>query len=96
MSELDNALDRLGEAVASLISASVQRSTASDADAAIAARTAELMAERDKLQAEVDELQALRKDDANLRAEAAAAVKIALTDLRGLVAAQSAANKKAG
>jgi hypothetical protein len=96
MSELDNALDRLGEAVASLISASNQGSTASDADDAMAARVAELTEERDKLQTEIDKLHALRKDDASLRAEATAAVKIALTDLRGLVAAQGATKKKAG
>jgi hypothetical protein len=96
MSELDNALDRLGEAVATLISASNQGSTASDADDTMATRVAELTVERDKLQAKVDNLHALRKDDASLRAEAAAAVKIALTDLRGLVTAQGAAKKKAG
>ena len=62
----------------------------------MAARVSDLTAARDKLQAEVDELRALRKDDANLRAEATAAVKIALTDLRSLVAAQSATKKKSG
>ena len=96
MSELDNALDRLGEAVATLISASNRGGSAPDADDTMAARVAELTAERDKLQAEVDKLHALRKEDASLRAEATAAVKIALKDLRGLVADQSAAKKKAG
>ena len=93
MSELDNALDRLGEAVASLISASNQGGSTEDD---VAARVVELTAERGKLQAEVDKLRALRKDDASLRAEAAAAVKIALKDLRSLVAAQGKTKKKAG
>ena len=79
MSELDNALERLGEAVASLIAAS---------DQGRAANGAELTTERDRLQTEVDELRALREDDARLRADAAEAVKLALTDLRSLVAGQ--------
>jgi hypothetical protein len=89
MSELDKALDRLGEAVASLITASDQGRSASSTEA-------KLTVERDKLQAEVDNLRALREDDATLRAEAAVAVKAALKDLRGLVAAQGAAKKNAG
>ncbi len=88
MSELDNALDRLGEAVASLIAASDQGQAASGAEAAVTARIDELTTERDRLQTEVDELRALREDDARLRADAAAAVKLALTDLRSLVAGQ--------
>ena len=88
MSELDNALDRLGEAVASLIAASDRGRAASGAEAAVTARIDELTTERDRLQTEVDELRALREDDARLRADAAEAVKLALTDLRSLVAGQ--------
>ena len=91
MSELDNALDRLGEAVSSLIAASEQGPGAYGAEEAATARIAELQSERDRLQAEVDELSALREDDARLRAEAADAVKVALTDLRSLVATQETA-----
>ena len=86
MSELDNALDRLGDAVASLIVASDQGRAPSSADTAAATRIAELTTERDRLQTEIDELRALREDDARLRADAAEAVKLALTDLRSLVA----------
>ena len=92
MSELDNALDRLGQAVSSLISVSDQRRAVQDAEEAATARIAELTSERDRLQAEVDELRALRKDDVRLRAEAADAVKVALKDLRSLVAAKKKAS----
>ena len=88
MSELESALDRLGEAVASLIAASDQRRTTSGAEAAATARIADLTTECDRLQTEVDELRALREDDARLHADAAEAVKIALGDLRSLAALQ--------
>ena len=88
MSELDRALDRLGEAVASLIVASDQGRAAGGAEAAATARIAELATERDRLQAEVDELRGLREGDARLHAEAAEAVKLALKDLRSLVSAE--------
>ena len=88
MSELDSALDRLGEAVASLIATSNQERPAQGADAAVTVRVDALTTERDRLQTEVDELRALREDDARLRADAAEAVKIALKDLRSLVASQ--------
>jgi hypothetical protein len=91
MSELDSALDRLGEAVTSLIAASDQGRAAQDAEAAVATRIDELTAERNRLQSEVDELRALREDDARLHADAAEAVKIALKDLRSLAAAQETA-----
>jgi hypothetical protein len=96
MSELDNALDRLGSAVSKLIAATGQGRTGKGADDKTAALIAKLAGERDRLQAEVDQLRASRDDDARLRAEAADAVKIALTDLRSLVAAQDAVKKKAG
>jgi molybdenum-dependent DNA-binding transcriptional regulator ModE len=85
MSELDNALDRLGEAVASLIVASDQGRAAQSAETAVTVRIDELTTERDRLQTEVDELRALREEDAGLRADAAEAVKAALKDLRSLV-----------
>ncbi|MHA1536381.1 MAG: hypothetical protein ACTSUD_02395 [Alphaproteobacteria bacterium] len=91
MSELETALDRLGEAVANLIAASDQGRTANDAEEATTARIADLTAERDRLQGEVDELRALREDDARLHADAADAVRVALKDLRSLAAAQEQA-----
>jgi len=94
MSELDSALDRLGAAVSKLIAASGQGQTAAGAKDNTAARIVKLATERDKLQAEVDKLRILHDEDARLRAEAAEAVKIALTDLRSLVAAQGATQKK--
>ena len=88
MSELDSALDRLGEAVASLIAASDQGQAVRGGEAAATVRISELTTERDRLQAEVDELRILRDDDAKLHADAAEAVKLALKDLRSLVTAQ--------
>lgn len=79
MSELEKALDRLGDAVARLVD--------TKGNAQAESRIAELTAERDRLKAEVAELRASREDDARLRAEAASAVRDALRDLRGLVAA---------
>ena len=92
MSELDNAIDRLGQAVSNLIAASDQGQANQGADTAVAERIAELTSERDRLQLEVDQLRGLREDDARLRAEAADAVKIALKDLRGLVTAKKKAS----
>ncbi len=94
MSELESALDRLGEAVASLIATSDQGRAAHDAEASTTARIAVLTTERDRLQVEVDELRALREDDARLHADAAEAVKIALKDLRSLAAAQEKAGQE--
>ena len=94
MSELESALDRLGEAVASLIATSDQGRAACDAEASATARIAVLTTERDRLQVEVDELRALREDDARLHADAAEAVKIALKDLRSLAAAQEKAGQE--
>ncbi len=94
MSELESALDRLGEAVANLIVASDQERAASGAEAAATARITVLTTERDRLQAEVDELSALREDDARLHADAAEAVKMALKDLRSLAAAQEKAGQE--
>jgi len=84
MSELDKALDRLGDAVLRLVEGTGHNQTGLDAEA----RIAELTAECERLQAEVDDLRAQRQVDARLRAEAAEAVRDALSDLRGLVSAQ--------
>jgi cell division protein FtsB len=85
MSELDKALDRLGEAVSGLVQGTGRGRAAPDAEA----RIAELTAERDRLRAEVDDLRAQREIDARLRNEAAEAVREALGDLRGLVAGKT-------
>ena len=91
MSELDSALDRLGEAVTRLLDAA-QRGRISSGDAnVIEAEVAEIIAERDRLRAEIAELRAAREEDAKLRAEAAEAVRDALRDLRLLLAAQERA-----
>lgn len=92
MSELDSALDRLGIAVSKLIAASGQKLSTKEISSAVTSQISDLTAERDMLRAEVDELRALHDEDAKLRVEAAAAVKIALADLRSLVATK----KKAG
>lgn len=84
MSELDKALDRLGDAVLRLVEGTSRNQAGMDAEA----RIAELTAECERLQAEVDDLRAQREVDARLRNEAAEAVRDALSDLRGLVAAQ--------
>ena len=83
MSELERALDRLDGAVSTLIE-TAKRGRAEEGEHA--RRIAELEAERDKLRAELAELRAAREDDAQLRAEAADAVKAALGDLRTVLA----------
>jgi small-conductance mechanosensitive channel len=94
MSELENALDRLGDAVANLITASDQGRAAGGAETSATAQIAVLTNERDRLQGEIDELRALREDDAQLHAEAAEAVKLALRDLRSLAAIQEKAGQE--
>ena len=54
MSELESALDRLGEAVASLIATSDQGRAARDAEPSPTVRIAVLTTERDRPQAELD------------------------------------------
>ena len=94
MSELEKALDRLDGAVSTLIE-TARRGQAEEGEHA--RRIAELEAERDKLRAELSELRAAREEDAELRAEAADAVKAALGDLRTVLAhhEQDAGQKKA-
>jgi hypothetical protein len=79
MSQLDEALRRLDGAVARLESAV--------ADGALAGPDTdrELLAERNRLAEEVHRLRARAAEDARLRAEAAAAVRDALHDLRGAI-----------
>lgn len=91
MSELDLALERLGDAVVRLIDSAGHGQTGAEAEA----RLAELTAERDRLLAEVEDLRAQREVDAKLRDEAAEAVRDALSDLRGLLAAQEGQQEEA-
>ncbi len=86
MSELENAIDRLGRAIAEL-----RGTTGGRPEPAV---VNELAGERDELHAEVIELRGQREQDAQLRAEAADAVRIALSDLRS-IAAVSAKQRKA-
>ena len=85
MSELEKSLDRLSEAVSALLDAS-ERGRAEQKTHE--QRIAELTDERDRLRAELESLKAAREEDAQLRAEAAEAVKDALRDLRTLLAQQ--------
>jgi len=91
MSELDNALDRLGEAVANLAETSSQGQAKKGTKTATKKQVDKLTAERNRLQAEVDELRARHEEDTRLHEEATEAVKSALTDLRSLVSAQELA-----
>ena len=80
MSQLDEALRRLDGAVARLEAAMSGRAgDGQDPD------MAGIVAERDRLAHEVQRLRARAADDARLRAEAAAAVREALHDLRGAI-----------
>jgi len=91
MPELDKALDRLGEAVASLAAASNHGKARKGTKATTKKQSDKLTAERDRLLAEVEELRARHEEDTRLHEEATEAVKSALTDLRSLVAAQELA-----
>ncbi|HLS19139.1 MAG TPA: hypothetical protein VK090_04955 [Paracoccaceae bacterium] len=79
MSQLDEAMQRLGAALTRLEAAIDERAVSSGSG------LADLEAERDQLWQEVQELRAQANEDARLRAEAAAAVREALHDLRGAV-----------
>lgn len=85
MSELESALDRLNHAVSALLETSKRGQTDQKA---VEKRIAELTDERDRLRAELEELRAAREEDAQLRTEAAEAVKDALRDLRTILAEQ--------
>ncbi len=83
MDDLDKALERLERSIDALETCLVRGMRAggpagNGADPALAA-------ERDRLEAEVERLQAAARRDAELRSEAAEAVKAALADLRALM-----------
>ncbi|HET7410262.1 MAG TPA: hypothetical protein VFJ13_08665 [Paracoccaceae bacterium] len=84
MSQLEHALRRLDGAMARLESA-IAAGVLDGAVAGAAPEVAELQAERDRLSDEVWRLRARADEDARLRAEAAAAVRDALHDLRGAI-----------
>jgi hypothetical protein len=88
MSDIDRALDRLSAAVSQLTEASASRQDDGAVERQIAEQVAALSAERDRLLAEIETLTAQHEEDARLRAEAAEAVRDALSDLNGLVRAQ--------
>lgn len=81
LARLEAALDRAAEAARD--NAGAER---------LASELEETRAERDRLRDEVEALRAASEEDARLRAEAAEAVRAALTDLRGLVHEGSRAN----
>lgn len=89
MSEIDKALDRLSAAVTQLVETSPSTpGNGADAVAQGEAEVAALTAERDRLLAEIEALRSQHEEDARLRAEAADAVRDALSDLHGLVGGQ--------
>jgi len=89
MAEIDRALDRLSAAVTQLVEASASTpGNGADAVAQAEAEVAALTAERDRLLAEIEALRSQHEEDARLRAEAADAVRDALSDLHGLVSDQ--------
>lgn len=89
MSDIDDALARLD---AALDRAEDAVGRESESNGRLAADFETVRAERDRLAAEVRILREAAKEDAELRAEAADAVKTALADLRGLVHEESRAN----
>lgn len=90
MSQLDEAMQRLDRALTRLETAIEARVAASGPD------IADLEAERDQLWQEVQELRARSSEDARLRAEAAAAVREALHDLRGAVGERTGGDHAGG
>jgi molybdenum-dependent DNA-binding transcriptional regulator ModE len=85
MDDLDTALERLERAVDGLETALVRAVRRGGGHGG-----GEVAAERDRLRAEVDELRAAARRDAELRDEAAAAVKAALADLKALMPEEGA------
>lgn len=90
MNQLDNAMQRLDQALTRLETAIGGRAAASGSG------LADLEAERDQLWQEVQELREQANEDARLRAEAAAAVREALHDLRGAVGQDTADGREEG
>lgn len=92
MSELENALDRVGDALARLEAAVDKQNKGEDIWGEVSTEMPAVMAERDKLADEVAKLRSRADEDKVLRAEAADAVRQALTDLRGAVGQGVSAN----
>ena len=82
MPDIESALARLEAALDRATKARAETDTGSEA---LAAELEKVRAERDRLQQEVEALQSASEEDARLRAEAAEAVRSALSDLRGIV-----------
>lgn len=82
LAELEAALDR----------AAAANAEKQNGRQALTAELEELRAERDRLQDEVEALRSASEEDARLRAEAADAVRNALSDLRGIVHEESKTN----
>ena len=80
MDDLDKALERLERSIDAL-----ETSLVRGARRGGPAGDGPLAAERDRLAAEVERLKAAARRDAELRSEAAEAVKAALADLRALM-----------
>lgn len=88
MRQIEEALARMGQVVDRLEVAVEDVLTGEDIWGTEDAELADVMSERDRLAGEVETLRARAEADAELRAEAASAVRQALTDLRGAVAAE--------
>ena len=89
MPDIETALARLEAALERATSASATHRGRADA---LAGELEEARAERDRLREEVEALRTASEEDARLRAEAADAVRSALSDLRGLMHEESQAN----
>lgn len=85
MSKIDSALGRLDGALSRLEAAF---DAIPSVDPVPAGETEAQQAEHARLEEEVQALRARAEDDAKLRAEAASAVRAALSDLRGAVTRQ--------
>ncbi|MEM7189863.1 MAG: hypothetical protein AAF439_09650 [Pseudomonadota bacterium] len=85
MEKIDDAIGRLGAAVGRLEAA---MDAMPDRASKNAAAPVEASEDHAKLEAEVMTLRARAEEDAKLRAEAASAVRAALTDLRSAVTRQ--------
>ncbi|MEM9060731.1 MAG: hypothetical protein AAGD13_09755 [Pseudomonadota bacterium] len=84
MSSLAEAVNRL-DAVISDLETAVDGMRAEDSGDAASSAASEIVSERDTLADEVQLLRRRAEEDAQLRAEAAEAVREALRDLRGAV-----------
>lgn len=88
MSNLDNALTRIGAALDRLETAIETRSVVDTVWGDVDEKAPDLRVANDQLQDEVKALRARAAEDAKLRAEAADAVREALSDLRGAMTRQ--------